>query len=157
MTYFEDLSSYEYAANLVRADTRNVGWLDHEHAFPRKPPSETLLDRLWAYCRVSVAQTRGVHACAMCPPSDLSYRAERHGVSVLLGTSEIRVFGNDGIVYAAPTLVYHYVSRHHYSPPEEFAAALAVGPSPPDPRYFERLAALALEWRETSLFVGAPS
>jgi hypothetical protein len=57
----------------------------------------------------------------------------------MLGAAEIRVFAKDGVAYAAPTLVYHYVSVHHYKPPDEFVRALREGPLPSSPEYFERL------------------
>jgi hypothetical protein len=48
------------------------------------------------------------------------------------------VFGSDGRTYAAPTLVYHYVVRHHYSPPEEFVRAVLTAPLPDTPEYDAR-------------------
>ena len=62
----------------------------------------------------------------------------------------IRVFGKDGLIYAAPTLLYHYVSVHHYRPPDEFVRALNEGPRPPSQEYFERLQELGLRWNKTS-------
>src|SRR6267378_4456553 len=53
-------------------------------------------------------------------------------------------------VYAAPTLIYHYVRTHHYKPPDEFLRALRKGPRPPDREYFDRLADLRLDWNRTS-------
>ncbi|MCX7805518.1 MAG: hypothetical protein N3A38_10060 [Planctomycetota bacterium] len=37
---------------------------------------------------------------------------------------EIRVLGRDGKIYAAPTLIYHYVVAHKYRPPQEFIDAV---------------------------------
>ena len=37
---------------------------------------------------------------------------------------EIRVRGDERTVYAAPTLIVHYVEAHRYRPPEEFIAAV---------------------------------
>lgn len=58
-----------------------------------------------------------------------SNKAERHGQERLIGSAEIRVFGAD-VVYAAPTLIYHYVIVHHYKPPSAFVRALLTGPRP---------------------------
>jgi hypothetical protein len=44
---------------------------------------------------------------------------------VWLGSAEIRVQGADGTLYAAPNLVIHYMTAHHYCPPEEFCRAAA--------------------------------
>ena len=153
MAYLEDLSEYSYAPGFVRPGTRTVGWLAQRHPFPTAIPDEALLDLLWLYCSISVAQTRGFHKCEFCPAGTISH-FERNGQRLLLGTSEIRVFSPEGQAYAAPTLIYHYVAVHHYKPPDEFLRALRAGPQPPSEEYFDALARLNLEWWKTSR--GAP-
>jgi hypothetical protein len=150
MSYFEDLSDYAYSrSEFNRLGTKNVGWLDTAHEFPIGTPTEDLLDLVWDYCKVSIAQTRGIHECQRCP-SGTSHFVERNGQHLLLGSAEIRVFAKGGVIYAAPTLVYHYISVHHYAPPDEFVRALGDGPRPPSQEYFDRLEELGLEWNETS-------
>jgi hypothetical protein len=61
------------------------------------------------------------------------------GERMRLGYAQIRVFGKRGKVYAAPNMIYHYVTVHHYKPPAEFIQALKYGPCPPDPEYLDRL------------------
>ena len=39
---------------------------------------------------------------------------------MLLGSAEIRVFGQNGKIYAAPNLIYHYMKDCGYLPPQEF-------------------------------------
>jgi transposase len=68
----------------------------------------------------------------------------------LLGTSEIRVLSRDGTIYAAPTLIYHYMKIHHYKPPEEFIRALYEGLTPSSQEYSDQLRELGLEWNRTS-------
>ena len=68
-----------------------------------------------------------------------------------MGTSETRVFSSDGIVYAAPTLIYHYISAHNYCPPEEFLVAMKEGSQPFSQEYIEHLELLKLEWGMTSV------
>lgn len=53
-----------------------------------------------------------------------STNSTRHGRSIGVGNGEIRVAGAGGQVYAAPTLIYHYVADHHYKPPAEFVRAV---------------------------------
>ena len=137
-------------ATLLMPSPKNVGWLNSGHAFETGEPTEELLDRLWSYCNVSVAQTRGIHQCEFCPDKDV-HRAERKGDKLLLGTSEIRVFAGLGAIYTAPTLIYHYVKDHGYKPPESFIQALMADPAPPAAEYFDRLAQAALDWRKTSI------
>jgi len=55
---------------------------------------------------------RGYHFCDLCP--DRSAR----------GNGEIRAAG-DGIIYAAPVLIVHYIEAHGYQPPAAFLAAIA--------------------------------
>jgi hypothetical protein len=136
-----------------RPNTKTVGWLALGHEFPTTAPSNELLDALWAYCKVSVAQMRGIHECEFCPGEDV-HNAERNGELLLLGTSEIRVFSETGEIFAAPTLIYHYVRLHQYAPPAVFVRAVLAGPAPPDPEYFARLSQVGLDWNATSRFAG---
>ena len=110
MAYYSDLSEYEYHhASFWRPGTKNVGWLSADHPFPQAVPSERMLDRIWQFCKISIAQMRGVHECNMCVGEP--YRAERNGEPLLLGTSEIRVFSRHGEIYAASTFIYRFFSR----------------------------------------------
>lgn len=150
MPYIEDLTDYAYAkAAYFRSFTKAIGWLDREHKFKTGPQDEEFLGLLWQFCKFSVAQSRGLHKCEFCP-STVSPTAERNGEKLILGTAEIRVFGEDGIIYAAPTLIYHYVALHQYTPPEEFVRALKTGPSPPNAIYFDRLRRANLTWNATT-------
>src|SRR5258707_10864727 len=90
MTYFPDLSPYTYfGANHPLSE--NVGWLEAGHVFPTAPPSQEFLSRLWEFCKVSVAQSRGIHLCPFCACSDATV-GKRGGEQLLFGASEIRVF-----------------------------------------------------------------
>lgn len=149
MTYFNDLSNYAYLPEFARPRSLNVGWLGLGHDFDKMTPSDADLNLLWEFCKVSIAQTRGIHNCDFCKGNQ-PVVGERNGLSLLLGTSEIRVFSPDGTIYAAPTLIYHYVLQHNYRPPDEFMNALRVGDSPPMEDYFNRLRNLGLEWTDTS-------
>src|ERR1041385_8918419 len=145
MAFIPDLSNYTYANSaFARPETKAVGWLALGHDFPRMAPEEEVLDLLWQYCSISVALMRGGHDCEFCP-SGSARRAERNGEERLLGVAEIRVFSDDGRVYAPPTLIYHYVAGHHYKPPDVFLEALRTGPRAPSQDYFEILARLSLE------------
>lgn len=75
---------------------------------------------------------------------------ERNGERLLLGTAEMRVFSRRGGLYAAPTLIYHYVKEHGYKPPNELIEGTVDGAAPPSAEYFDQLARLGLKWRNTS-------
>lgn len=149
MAYYIDLSNYVYLPEFTRPRTQNVGWLDLSHEFDKMDASESDLNLLWEFCKVSIAQTRGIQNCSFCGGNQ-PVVCERSGLNLLLGASEIRVFAPDDKIYAAPTLIFHYVSQHNYRPPDEFMNALRVGDRPPTEDYFKRLRSLGLEWNDTS-------
>jgi len=149
MTFYGDLSEYAYLGqDLYRLGTKNIGWLGLGHEFERGELTDEILDKVWSFCKISVGQTRGIHECEFCHGD--SYYAERNGEKLLLGSSEIRVFSRDGDRYAAPTLIYHYMKMHCYTPPVEFIRALEDGPAPSSQEYFDKLEKLGIEWRKTS-------
>src|SRR5580692_7816376 len=123
MAYFEDLSEYSYHRFACRPGTKNIGWLGPDQEFDRGKSTQEVLDSLWDHCSISVAQSRGIHECELCSPRQ-TVHARRNGVTLLLGTSEIRVFSHSGTIFAAPTLIFHYVRTHRYRPPNEFLRAL---------------------------------
>ena len=151
---YSDLTPYSYLMDegLLRLedDTTpenllkelNVGWLDDTHPFNIGDVSEEFVDALFDLCLNPSNQMRGFHVCPFCstPPSspmrikrggqemviDVPQHMfmERGGRKAWLGSAEIRVSGKDGIIYAAPTMVYHYVAAHNYLPPDEFIQAV---------------------------------
>jgi len=92
----------------------NVGWLDLRYKFPVGPSAPDAVEILARLCRDSrYMLERGFHPCVFCDK----------GPGVVMGNAEIRVQG-DGVVYASPTLVAHYVSQHQYLPPLGFMDAV---------------------------------
>ena len=89
-------------------------------------------ERLLEFCNGFVRPTRGWHNCELCHPEPISPRAGNQLRS--FGTAEIRVF-YQGRIYAAPNLIYHYVTEHNYQPPDEFIEAVLNGPLPGSPEY----------------------
>ena len=113
MATLQDLTPYTYFHPEEDAPgTVNVGWLAPDHPFPTGATTAEFRDKLRLLCERRVKQTRGVYRCDFCT-----------GRSRPMGSSEVRVAGN-GRVYAAPTLVHHYVEAHDYRPPDEFVAAV---------------------------------
>lgn len=49
---------------------------------------------------------------------------EHLGQKKLLGMSEIWLPSSSGVIYAAPSLIYHYMEAHRYLPPQEFLDAV---------------------------------
>ena len=129
--YFQDLTPYEYLKG--RPSAVNVGWLDSAHPFVRGSVPDGFAARLRSLERQPANQTRGFHVCQFCDfgpvvaNSDqiaLSARLQHWQEAKALSSAEIRVFGRDGTVYAAPMLIRHYVEVHGYQPPKEFVEAV---------------------------------
>jgi hypothetical protein len=149
MTFFADLTEYTYLRDAMRPGTKNIGWLKEAADFKLANHPSSLVERVWNTCGISVAQTRGFFVCPLCKKFSVSF-AVRGSQSLFLGTSEIRVFSRRGDIYAAPTLIYHYMETHNYCPPDEFLTALIEGMIPPSGEYFSRLRELGIAWMATS-------
>src|SRR5262252_3924445 len=122
MTYYRDLSRYEYAwqDDIDRMPASvpaivNVGWLAKAEAFPTGESMPGFAERLKLFCEQPILLTMGYHTCELCG-------RER-------GNGEIRVLGTERF-YAAPVLILHYVTQHEYRPPDEFIRTVMEGPLP---------------------------
>ncbi|GAA2351859.1 hypothetical protein [Dactylosporangium salmoneum] len=162
MAYFADLTPYAYfhsdeddedivwrewgeLSYRPRYERLNIGWLDASHPFDRGPVpawfAGALLDIIDG---PPVNETRGLHGCEFCPPGtgSIAYPRPRRN---WLAYYEIRVPAGPGVMFAAPALIWHYVTAHDYRPPAEFVEAVqrydanwATEPSPWIPPDAER-------------------
>ncbi len=123
MSYFADLTPYTYTMT-IEGTVLNVGWLDSRHPFPRGDTTAEFRHALHRLCQRPVLLTRGAHHCQFCPQEDMRVWPPTHPERV--GNGEIRVKGADGIWYAAPTMVNHYVVEHQYLPPNAFVQAVLL-------------------------------
>ena len=132
--YYPDLVPYntnEYNS----LGTVRVGWLDSHYSFAQAQMPQEFHARLFQFCQHSILHMRGYHECEFCEPPQAGMLQEaRNGVALWLGNAEIRVVGQDKL-YAAPTLIYHYVIRHQYAPPDEFVTAVLRSPLPGSTAY----------------------
>ncbi len=149
MAYFADLTPYAYLdPDTVKHEwgtlhyrpqyeRLNVGWLDASQPFDRGPVPDwfagALLDVVGD---PPVNEMRGLHDCEFCPSGDNRIADPRPG-RYRLAYYEIRVPAGPGVMFAAPALVWHYVTAHEYRPPAEFVEAVrrydagwATEPSP---------------------------
>jgi hypothetical protein len=127
--HFEDLSPYCYFLKSGLHNVLNVGWLDASHSFNIGAASPSFVSTLRAIVAelhpdvdVHVNRMRGIHPCNLCGEENLpliDYRGRKYN----LGMSEIWIPG-DGLWYAAPSMVLHYIEAHDYLPPNEFIAAV---------------------------------
>ena len=137
MTYFKDLTPYEYSAGLEISEipVLNVGWLGAVE-FDQEETSPEFKARLLQHCLDEnvVLIMRGFHACPFCEMSSAEWSRNHpdYGENtnwMSIGDGEIRTRGKS-VIYAAPTLIYHYVTEHYYRPPQEFIDAVLSGPQP---------------------------
>lgn len=131
MTHYIDLTPYEYdydeSIDESMGRPLNVGWLSAGQPFAQGDAPSGFLDALVRCAFRPVSLFRGYHTCDLCPENEQSDDFMRYSFSgreVYLGNGEIRVSGSSSIVYAAPTLVVHYVEAHRYLPPEPFVASV---------------------------------
>jgi hypothetical protein len=104
-----------------------VGWLDPAHDIPHGPvPPEFLGTLLEIVAGPHTNVMRGFHTCQFCPQPDDSrmMSVEHRGQRLWLGHSEIRIPDGPNVMFAAPTLIWHYVGAHGYRPPDRFIAAV---------------------------------
>ncbi|MFD5100528.1 DUF7919 family protein [Streptomyces albidochromogenes] len=132
MTYYADLTPYTYdtdsgaptsAPTAPRAVPHvNVGWLGRVRPYAKGDAPAGLVEALRGMQRTHRAQqTRGYHFCPWCAARMLGLLGARD--TCPRGSAEIRVVG-DGVVYAAPELITHYVEAHAYAPPAAFVRAV---------------------------------
>lgn len=140
MTYYPDGAAYTYHEDGCAPHLITIGWLEPPHAYPQGQSDVTTHTALWRFVRQPVMATRGWYTCPWCAAPPLGPLPVQWGDQTLgLGTAEIRVFGADGTIYAAPDLIYHYVVDHRYRPPAAFLDALRHGPQPGTAAYQDLL------------------
>ncbi|MBU1342610.1 MAG: hypothetical protein KKE44_24035 [Proteobacteria bacterium] len=127
MTYYSDLSSYEYIKSKAKSNILNIGWLDKDHQFNKGNIDSFLLKKIFNLCRNAVNKTRGYHLCPFCNDPSFGVTVEINDEKIVLGSAEIWVKGENDKIYSAPDLIYHYINEHSYLPPKEFLTAIKRG------------------------------
>jgi len=123
MMFFEDLSPYSYSPSTV--PMVNVGWLGRGYTFEEGVPDTDLVAALKRLAINPPNLMRGLHDCEFCDVES-PIVVEYPDVTIYLGSGEIHVRSKSGVVYAAPTLIAHYVEAHSYLPPASFVDAVRV-------------------------------
>lgn len=123
MAYYEDLTPYNYTHYCEKE--LNVGWLQKDQPFLIGETPDGFLNKLklFAQDEFLIHDTMGFHECEFCENKNAD------------SSNELRVVGIDGIFYAAPFLIVHYVENHKYLPPQEFIHAVLNGPTPGSEEY----------------------
>jgi hypothetical protein len=123
VTYYADLSRYEYLP--TEQEMINIGWLAGDQDYPSRSVPADVLQALVIMADDQANLTRGLHNCDFCDEeSPLIVPAPVEDGHVALGMGELHVEGDKGQIYAAPSLIVHYMSAHQYWPPSEFQEAV---------------------------------
>jgi hypothetical protein len=131
MAYFDDLASCTYfRSDKTLSPLLAVGWLEQGREFPTGEVPIRLLPRLiafrkstkfpWPYCYVG---------CQFCWCGDTR-----------MFSRNLFIPGN-GVVYASPEGILHYIAAHSYRPPDQFIEAVLAAPDIESPEYAAALRA----------------
>jgi hypothetical protein len=124
--YFPDLKLCNYGGGPYDAANWSVpllavGWLQSPHKFETGATPSSLIGKLkalaeqtnWSYAEFSF---RGLHKCSFCPVLEPSSQG--------IPGSHVNLFvPGDGVVYAAPAAIAHYIEAHSYLAPAAFLEA----------------------------------
>lgn len=126
----EDLTPYAACddAEAIGLTPLGVGWLDRRRPFATGAAPAGLLERLLPFCEEPAVVCPFVTQ-QPCPLCGQRITLDLAGRQLPLGQAELRVIGAED-VYAAPTLIYHFIEAHRYRPPAEFVQAVLHGPPP---------------------------
>ncbi|HLU11797.1 MAG TPA: VOC family protein [Oceanobacillus sp.] len=129
MTYFADLSPYKSKAfpMLPQFDeVLTVGWLQEGHEYPKGEVGDETIAKLNALLespKTHILRGKGFHECDLCTIEQRVYPSYKER-EIALGSAELWVPAPNGVIYAAPTLIIHYIEDHGYRPPDEFIEAV---------------------------------
>ena len=119
---YVDLSPFTYWDSVIPMAA--IGWLDDEYGIQggdRPAMTEADVERLTAASWRMTNMSLGFHECELC---DLS--------PYFRGNGEYHYYLSDGITYAAPMMLLHYVEEHGYRTPVVFRSALRAAEEPCD-------------------------
>ena len=129
MTHIRDLTPYDYYPGAPEAFA--VGWLDISEPFTTGRCPGDVRRRLAQLANHPVRLMRGYHYCQFCKAEPLQpLREDRRlyeAPDVPRGSGEIWLTSPDGLNFAAPVLIAHYVDAHEYMPPNVFIEAIRRG------------------------------
>ena len=156
MAYYEDFTKYTYDRGQNKeTNTLNIGWLEGTKQINRGKVSQEFLDNLWEYMKCPINRKRGLY-CNVCLDGERNYfKAVYNGCEIKLGDAEIRVIDKKAnCVYAAPTLILHYIISHNYLPPSEFINAVIDGPKPGSKEYSKLVSDMHADMNEEDSWSG---
>ena len=139
MAHFDDLAACTYFHDPQLPPLLAVGWLEPGHDFPTGEVPADLLPRLIAIRRSEKMPLPYFYmGGVVCWCGDRRMFSKRN----------LFIPGN-GVVYASPEGILHYIAAHSYCPPAEFIEAVLAAPDIESPEYAAALRAVG--WPEDYL------
>jgi len=138
MAYYSNLSPCAYFGKAEADKLLAIGWLDEVHSFSQDKVREAFLDKLFELLIKPWAPMHllGFAECPFCTLD--SHRITYNDKTIVIGALNLFVPG-DGFLYAAPSLIAHYILAHNYVPPQEFCDAVLRCPPMRSPAYFDAI------------------
>ena len=158
--YMADGTTYQFDG----AKVTTVGWLARSNPFPRGRVAVGLKNKLRDFVNAPYFGYLGLYHCdlGLCSLlSGLPRLRLGHELTAQVGDQTIvlvrrgalyrkaaaggsfdLIVPGEGEVYYAPELIFHYVTRHGYRPPERFCEALLHSPHPYSEGYVNQLEAI---------------
>ncbi len=124
MVYCPDLAPHPYSfpETDIKIAPRAVGWLSKTEAYTTGDTPEAFHTKLLELCaKARIRGMMGYHFCEFCG-NEVQYvitQVPYADEGLRLGNGEVWTIGKS-VLYAAPTLIYHYVTAHDYRPPDEY-------------------------------------
>jgi len=137
MASFDDLSECPYFQDMNLPPLIAVGWIERGRRYRSGDAGSAVRRRLKEFreARWHLTAYLGGHYCDLCTERDESLR---WSVDEAYSKTDLFIPG-EGVVYAAPEGIYHYVTKHAYHPPDVFCEALLTAPAADSLGYFEAL------------------
>lgn len=119
--FYSDLSNYQYNLAFEIEKVKNIGWLEDTNFFIQKTADNKFLKKIFQIIQSKECNIyRGIHDCDFCNSDGFMYGVIGNE-KILLGHGEIWVPStSQDIIYASPTLIYHYIEKHQYCPPQDY-------------------------------------
>ncbi len=124
MVYYPDLTPLPYPPpeSETAFTPLAVGWLSKPATYTTGDTLEAFPAKLLELCaKATVRGTLGYHFCEFCgnEVQNVITQVQYADEKLHLGNGQIWTVGKSAL-YAAPTLIYHYVTVHGYRPPDEY-------------------------------------
>lgn len=139
MSYYQDFSHCEHLG-LHDAKLLAIGWLDLQQPYATGEVTAAFFESLMKLLvdPWQPAVVAGRHRCPFCRFSGGPAEVRYGGVIARMGTANLFIPYEDG-VFAAPSLIAHYIDAHGYCPPVRFQAAVAQCPPMRSVEYLKQL------------------